>query len=132
MTRKPEANFYQKMKKGMTRAKITRVESWVNLGIPDCIVALGGEFHLVELKVADIKGKVKVSPHQIAFHSAHKGYPVWLFVQYDKGRNARLFVYPAWRSFDVAQFGILAQPVLEQKYPWDWKKVEDYLTTFRK
>lgn len=120
------------MKKGMTRAKITRVESWVNLGIPDCIVALGGEFHLVELKVADIKGKVKVSPHQIAFHSGHKGYPVWLFVQYDKGRNARLFVYPAWRSFDVAQFGILAQPVLEQKYPWDWKKVEDYLTTFRK
>jgi hypothetical protein len=49
----------------MTGAKITRVESWVNLGIPDCIVGLDNNFHLVELKVAQPNGKVKLSPHQI-------------------------------------------------------------------
>ena len=127
MTRKPEAAFYQKMKKGMTRAKITRVESWVNLGIPDCIVAFGGRFHLVELKVADEKGRVKISPHQISFHSAHKDYPVWLFVQHEKGRRARLLIYPAWQSYEVAKLGILLRPMLEQGYPWDWEEVEKFL-----
>jgi hypothetical protein len=111
----------------MTKAKITRVESWVNLGIPDCIVALYGKFHLVELKVAQSNGKVAISPHQVAFHSAHKDYPVWLFVQYDKGRKAKLMIYPAWQSYDVAKFGILAKPAHEQSYPWDWQEVEDYL-----
>jgi len=111
----------------MTNAKITRVESWVNLGIPDCIVALYGRFHLIELKVAQTNGKVAISPHQIAFHSGHKGCPVWLFVQYDKGRKARLLVYQAWKSYDVAKFGILTPPALEQTYPWDWLAVEDFL-----
>jgi hypothetical protein len=127
MTKKPEASFYQKMKKGMTGSKITRVESWVNLGIPDCIVALNDAFHLVELKVADAKGKVKVSPHQVAFHSRHKGCPVWLFVQYDKGRKSKLLIYPAWQSYEVAKMGIFVPPVLEQSYPWDWEGVETFL-----
>lgn len=111
----------------MTSTKITRVESWVNLGIPDCIVALGEAFHLVELKVADEKGRVKISPHQIAFHSAHKGYPVWLFVQHEKARRARLLIYPAWQSYEVAKLGILLAPAMEQTYPWDWEKVEKFL-----
>ena len=111
----------------MTSAKITRVESWVNLGIPDCIVALHGRFHLVELKVADNRGKVHISPHQIAFHTAHKNCPVWLFVQYDKGRKAQLLIYPAWQSYIVASEGVLAKPAHEQTYPWDWQDVEDFL-----
>ena len=111
----------------MTNAKITRVESWVNLGIPDCIVALYGRIHLIELKVAQDNGKVKISPHQIAFHSAHKDCPVWLFVQHEKGRRARLFIYPAWQSYEVAKVGVLLRPMLEQGYPWDWQDVEHFL-----
>jgi hypothetical protein len=119
------------MKKGMTKAKITRVESWVNLGIPDCIVGLGNKFHLIELKVAQPNGKVKVSPHQVSFHSAHKGFPTWVFVQYDKARKARLMIYEGWQSYALAQQGILLAPALEQGYPWDWEKVEEYLTMCR-
>lgn len=115
----------------MIKAKITRVESWVNLGIPDCIVALYGKFHLVELKVSQPNGKVKISPHQISFHSAHKGYPTWIFVQHEKGRKARLFVYEGWQGYALAQYGILLPPALEQKYPWDWQEVEDHLTLFK-
>lgn len=116
----------------MTMARITRVESWVNLGIPDCIVALYGKFHLVELKVASDKGKVKLGPHQIAFHSAHKDCPTWLFVQYDKGRKARLLIYEGWQAYAVADQGILLKPAHEQSYPWDWQAVKDYLTLFKK
>ena len=119
------------MKKGMTGAKITRVESWVNLGIPDCIVGLDNNFHLVELKVAQPNGKVKISPHQISFHSSHEGYPTWIFVQYDKGRKAKLFVYEGWQSVLLSKHGIALSAVLEQWYPWDWKEVEDHLTTFK-
>jgi hypothetical protein len=119
------------MKKGMTKAKITRVESWVNLGIPDCIVGLANKFHLIELKVAAPNGKVKVSAHQVAFHSGHKGYPTWVFVQHEKGRKAKLFVYEGWQSYALAQYGILLPPVLEQSYPWDWEEVEKHLTAFK-
>jgi len=119
------------MKKGMTKAKITRVESWVNLGIPDCIVALGGEFHMVELKVAQPNGKVKISPHQIAFHSGHKGYRTWIFVQYEKGRKAKLFVYEGWHGYALAKEGIILKASLEQNYPWDWEKVEKHLTNHK-
>jgi hypothetical protein len=119
------------MRKGMTGAKITRVESWVNFGIADCIVGLDNNFHLVELKVAQPNGKVKLSPHQISFHSNHKGYPTWVFVQYDKGRKARLMVYEGWQSYALAQSGILLAPSLEQKYPWDWESVKKHLTTFK-
>ena len=104
----------------------------MNLGIPDCIVALGGTFHLVELKVAQTNGKVKISPHQIAFHSAHKGFPTWVFVQYDKGRKAKLFVYEGWQAYALAQYGVLLPPTIEQKYPWDWEEVEKYLTMCKK
>jgi len=116
----------------MTKAKITRVESWVNLGIPDCIVALDNKFHLIELKVAQTNGKVKVSPHQISFHVAHKGCPTWIFVQHEKARKARLFVYEGGQAYALAQYGILLPPALEQKYPWDWEDVQKYLTTCKK
>lgn len=115
----------------MTRTKITRVESWVNLGIPDCIAAIENRFHLIELKVAQPNGKVKISPHQVSFHSAHKGCPTWVFVQYDKGRKAKLFVYEGWQSYALAQYGILLPAVLDQGYPWCWENVENHLTTFK-
>lgn len=115
----------------MTRSKITRVESWVNLGIPDCIIAIENRFHLVELKVAQPNGRVRISPHQIAFHNAHKGCPTWIFVQYNKGRKIHLLVYEGWKAYTLVDLGILLPPDHEQKYPLDWNKVEKHLTTFK-
>jgi len=103
----------------------------VNLGIPDCIVGLDNKFHLVELKVAQPNGKVRVSAHQVSFHSGHKGYPTWVFVQHDKARKAKLFVYEGWQSNALAQYGILLPPALEQGYPWCWEDVEKHLTMFK-
>ncbi len=115
----------------MTGAKITRVESWVNLGIPDCIVGLDSRFHLIELKVAQPNGKVSISPHQVSFHTSHRDYPTWIFVQQDKGRKAKLLVYEGDQAVLLAKNGTALYGVLEQLYPWDWKEVEEHLREYR-
>jgi photosystem II stability/assembly factor-like uncharacterized protein len=111
----------------MTRAKITRVESWVNLGIPDCIVGLGNKFHLIELKVADDKGKVRISPHQVAFHAGHEGYPTWLLVQRGKGRTAGALLYSGAQVREVLAHGVNAAPRFETNNPMNWREIEDFL-----
>ena len=64
----------------MKRTKITRVESVATLGFPDCVLALAGKLFLVELKVATPSGRVKVSPHQVAFHVGHQDVPCFILV----------------------------------------------------
>ena len=67
----------------MTKTKITRVESVATLGFPDCVLALAGKLFLVELKVATPSGRVKVSPHQVAFHVGHQDFPCFILVAHE-------------------------------------------------
>lgn len=67
----------------MKRTKITRVESVATLGFPDCVLALAGKLFLVELKVATPTGRVKISPHQVAFHVGHQDSPCFILVACD-------------------------------------------------
>lgn len=69
------------------------MESWVNLGIPDCILAVKGGFALAELKVATSTGRVKLSPHQVAFHEAHREHPCFVFAENGEGRKKTVGVY---------------------------------------
>lgn len=64
----------------MKKTKITRVESVATLGFPDCVLALAGNLFLVELKVATPSGRVKISPHQVAFHIGHQDVPCFILV----------------------------------------------------
>lgn len=79
----------------MTKTRITRVESWVNLGIPDCILALPGGFALAELKIGSPTGRVKLSPHQISFHEAHRAHACFVLVEIGEGRKRTVAVYMA-------------------------------------
>lgn len=79
----------------MTKTRITRVESWVNLGIPDCILALPGGFALAELKIGSPTGRVKLSPHQISFHEAHRAHACFVLVEVGEGRKRTVAVYLA-------------------------------------
>ena len=52
MPAKPESSLYSRVRENLPNCFITRIESRVNLGIPDCLVAFPhGEFVMLELKV---------------------------------------------------------------------------------
>ena len=61
--------LYQKFKKNTPLIQHTRLETFINLGVPDilCYNDLCG-FFMVELKYTTTK-KVRFSPHQILFHT---------------------------------------------------------------
>ena len=66
---KPEKKLYQNLKKNTPLIQHTRLETFINLGVPDCLSYndLCG-FFMIELKVSSTN-KVRFSPHQILFHT---------------------------------------------------------------
>ena len=67
----PERKLYQKIKKNIPSISWIRLENLSLSGTPDLLgYNNSGHFFTVELKVT--KGnKLKISPHQIAFHKRH-------------------------------------------------------------
>ena len=67
----PEAKFYQKLKRNFKSISLIRIENNSLLGTPDLLgYNNSGHFFTVELKVTR-SNKVRLSPHQIAFHKKH-------------------------------------------------------------
>ena len=97
MTVKTETNFYKNLKKclenGSEKYIITRIESYVTPGFPDCLIYHNDVgFFTLELKVVrrNKKGaaRVSISPLQIAWNVLHMihGAPVFILI-YDPGRK---------------------------------------------
>jgi len=67
----PEAKLYKKFKKATPTISYSRIENLAVPGVPD---ALGytkyNQFFTIEFKVAKAN-KVRLSPHQIAWHMRH-------------------------------------------------------------
>ena len=67
----PERKLYQKVKKNMSSISWIRLENLSLSGTPDLLgYNTSGHFFTVELKVTR-SNKVRLSPHQIAFHVRH-------------------------------------------------------------
>ena len=67
----PERKLYQKVKKNMSSISWIRLENLSLSGTPDLLgYNTSGHFFTVELKVTK-SNKVRLSPHQIAFHVKH-------------------------------------------------------------
>ena len=68
---KPERKLYEKLKKSVPQISWIRLENLSLSGTPDLLgYNNSGTFFTVELKCT--KGnKIKISPHQIAFHKTH-------------------------------------------------------------
>ena len=67
----PERKLYQKLKKNITSISWIRLENLSLSGTPDLLgYNNSGHFFTVELKVTR-SNKVRLSPHQIAFHKKH-------------------------------------------------------------
>ena len=68
---KLESKFYNELKRITPKIRWTRIENTSVSGTPDLLgYNASGRFFTVELKVAR-SNKVRLSPHQIAFHVTH-------------------------------------------------------------
>jgi len=106
------------MKENLLNCRITRIESRVGLGIPDCLIAFPGKFVMVELKVVKRGRKVALSPHQVAFHVVHAEMkvPTYILVQYfppgeTVGAKSELLLYEGKQVEQVHNLGIDANPL---------------------
>ena len=67
----PEAKFYREIKKNIPNISWIRLENLSLSGTPDLLgYNANGHFFTIELKVTK-SNKVRLSPHQIAFHVKH-------------------------------------------------------------
>ena len=90
---KPEQKLYQKLKKNTPNILWSRLETWVNLGIPDLIGYhnLSG-FFMVELKI-QTGNKIRFSPHQILYHTMRTNRNFIVVEQARKGGSRPIKLY---------------------------------------
>lgn len=128
MPANPETLLYKRLKENLPESHITRIESRVNLGIPDCLVAFPRDrmFVMVELKVVSKGKKVRISPHQIAFHLKHADLecPTYILVEHNKhvstGQKSELLLYEGWQAEDLLMLGVDAPPLGR----WEKRKIQ--------
>jgi hypothetical protein len=136
MALKPESIFYKRLKENVPDCHFTRIESRVNLGIPDCLLAFPhGLFVMAELKVVKRGRKIALSPHQVAFHIKHADLrcPTYILVQYFPpgvihASKSELLLYCGEQALDVARLGI-DTPALA-RWPWtaiSWSTLRAHL-----
>jgi hypothetical protein len=136
MPAKPETSLYNRLKENLSNCLITRIESRVNLGIPDCFIALKRHNRVapVELKVVKHGRRVRLSPHQIAFHHRHaeancSTFILVLYVPFGKsaGKEGQLLLYHGSQVLELARSGVDTAPLAHWHYgtmPWSMLELE--------
>ena len=104
----PEAKLYQKVRKNFKEISWIRLENLSSLGTPDLLgYNTSGTFFTVELKCT--KGnKIKISPHQIAFHKTHPK-NTFILVEALGQRSSKLvqyFLIPGSRIDELVACGL--------------------------
>ena len=102
----PEAKLYKKLRKVSKDISWIRIENLSSLGTPDLLgYNTSGTFFTVELKCT--KGnKIKISPHQIAFHKTHPK-NTFILVEALGQRSSKLFyLIPGSRISELVACGL--------------------------
>lgn len=114
----PEARFSQRVRLALQKhgCAVERVENRVNLGIPDMLVGIGGQFVLLELKALTRGLAVSLRPHQIAFMTRHgrEGRRCFVLI-HDAGSSKRpstVSLYAGTQALELADIGLRAAPVM--------------------
>jgi hypothetical protein len=93
-----EKNFWQEIRKKLKHYQWLRLESYATQGVPDLLgTTQDGMFFTVELKVTKSK-RVKVSPHQIAFHKARLNSPSFILIKslvQSPSKKSQFYLYHA-------------------------------------
>lgn len=135
-----EKNFWQEIRKKLKHYQWLRLETYATQGVPDLLgTTQDGMFFTVELKVTKSK-RVKVSPHQIAFHKARLNSPSFILVKslvQAPSKKSQLYLYHSskldqlltngiepsflvpdgWLNFDQHLSSVLAKFNLARKSP---------------
>ena len=134
----PEKLFWQQVKKNLKGFSFIRLESRVNLGVPDVLACSdSGAYLTLELKVTS-SNKVNLSPHQISYHVQRETAPAFILVKraFQKHpRKSELYLYAPDQVRALAENGLVVLPLLSFGSPVDWSKVQgqlDALLTARK
>ena len=102
----PETKLYKKLRKVCKDISWIRIENLSSLGTPDLLgYNTSGTFFTVELKCT--KGnKIKISPHQIAFHKTHPK-NTFILVEALGQRSSKLFyLIPGSRISELVACGL--------------------------
>ena len=104
-----EKNFWQEIRKKLKHYQWLRLESYATQGVPDLLgTTQDGMFFTVELKVTKSK-RVKVSPHQIAFHKARLNSPCFILVKslvQSPSKKSQLYLYHASKLEELLTNGL--------------------------
>ena len=105
---KDESKFWREFKEDTPQISWTRIENSVSLGTPDLLgYNSSGYFFTIELKVSK-SNKVRLSPHQIAFHVRH---PMSTFILVKDVKNSRLCMYVGRQVKELFACGLSLEPV---------------------
>ena len=124
---KPESKLWQLVRKNLPDIHWTRIESWVNQGVPDCYGILEGTSVFVELKVTK-SNKINLSPFQ----------KNWLYNHYlQGGRSFILLQHLGQRALYLFSSSILHSPLrIDSKHEYKcslpagsaaWAAIQDTL-----
>ena len=104
-----EKNFWQEVRKKLKHYQWLRLETYATQGVPDLLgTTQEGMFFTVELKVTKSK-RVKVSPHQIAFHKARLNSPCFILVKslvQSPSKKSQLYLYHASKLEELLTNGL--------------------------
>ena len=111
---KKESLFWKKVKTNLKSFRLMRIESWVNLGIPDVLgVSPRGVYFTAELKVTQ-SNKISLSPHQIAYHEERADAPAFILVQALSKKYPRKFTIHLYHASQVESLvvqGLKTEPI---------------------
>jgi len=123
-----ESALYKLLRARLAEVSLNRLETRVALGMPDCLAALPtGQWITLELKVVASGRKIRLSPHQVAFHVRHAQMPSWIVVQYWPPGTARapdsiLLLYHGSQAQALLDTGIDTPAVLRERWrDVDWQ-----------
>ena len=104
----PERKLYQKLKKNITTISWIRLENLSLSGTPDLLgYNNSGHFFTVELKVTK-SNKVRLSPHQIAFHVRH---PNNSFILVESLDPSTIKLFPGSKVQELVACGLTLEPL---------------------
>jgi len=128
MLRKPEAKFWQLLKKNLSQISWTRIETRTIQGFPDlvgCFPSCG--FFTAELKVI-YSNKLKITPHQIAWNLQHHLKGGKCFIIATTLEQSTIKIYGGGKGRELAQNVPQTEPIAVFDKPFDWQLIHETLT----